>query len=237
MRQSEVFPNEKRVRKIGGRLLDDYLTFRDTILCVNDDYLPLFFLLGFRPEDKDFIIDCLLSRDTLYLAKEEFIARKTAKVESGKIKIETLLSKYTLNKKHPTQEAREKALKKQLRRVLIEKFKEIEDSWDTEYNPSQYGYRKRPIQICRESLSLSKEGFIIDVDKFIEIYSDYFKACESKRGKLHKEAADAINRFFSGAVEITNKELEKYFILSNGIVKPNPKSITTESYMRLGYIK
>ena len=53
-------------------------------------------------------------------------------------------------------------------------------------------------------------------------------------GQQHQAAADAINRFFNGAVEITQKELDRYFILEYGIVKPKPTSITKQNYARLG---
>ena len=43
-----------------------------------------------------------------------------------------------------------------------------------------------------------------------------------------------LNKFFNGSVEITQKELEKYFIIECGAVKPNPKSINKTDYARLG---
>ena len=57
---------------------------------------------------------------------------------------------------------------------------------------------------------------------------------ESDTKKIHQAAADAINKFFNGAIEITQSELKKYFIISDGIIKINPQSIGKQSYARLG---
>ena len=60
------------------------------------------------------------------------------------------------------------------------------------------------------------------------------EAYESKNQEQHQEAANAINRFFNG-IEITQEELARYFTIEYGAVKPNPKSINRNDYMRLGY--
>ena len=52
--------------------------------------------------------------------------------------------------------------------------------------------------------------------------------------KQHIEAADALNRFFAGAVPITQKELERYFSFDNGIAEVRQSSVNLESYCRLG---
>ena len=229
---------EKRVKSIGGKFEDDFYTFRDSVAFINQNYIPLFYLLGFNhPEDKDIIIDCLLSGDSLvYSAKKAYIENGMERVASGKLSLEKLLTKRLLIKEYPTPEEREKRLKTAAHKALTFRYKKLKEIWEKEYEPPLYNsFAKLPLQICREALSLSEEGLIIDLDKFIEIYKDHLKASGSKRGKLHQEAADAINRFFNG-VEITYKEMERYFILSNGVIKPNPNSMNTESYLRLGHL-
>jgi hypothetical protein len=238
MSKNDIFKNEVRIRKIGGRLLSDYYTFRNSVVFVNENYIPLFYLLGFNhPEDRDIIIDCLLNSSITIAAKRAYIAKRMEQAASGKLKLEKLLSKRTLTKEYDTPEEKEKVFKRATHRALVFRYNKIEDIWKEEYKPYLYGYgsfTKLPLKLCREALSLSEEGLYIDVDKFIGIYSDHLKASGSKRGKLHQEAADAINRFFGGAVEITDKEMKMYFSLSNGIVIPNPTSINEEGYLRLG---
>jgi hypothetical protein len=229
---------EKRVKRIGGKFEGDYLTFRDSVAFINENYIPLFYLLGFNhPEDKDIIIDCLLSGESIaYSAKKAYIEKGMERVASGKLSLEKLLTKRLLIKEYPTPEEREKRLKTAAHKALTFRYKKLKEIWEKEYEPPLYNsFAKLPLQICREALFLSEEGLIINLDKFIETYTDHLKASGSKRGKLHQEAADAINRFFNG-VEITYKEMERYFILSNGVIKPNPNSMNTESYLRLGHL-
>ena len=230
------FKNESKIRKIGGRLKGDYLTLRNTVLFVNENYIPLFYLLGFNhPEDKDIVIDCLLNSSITLAAREAYIDKRMEQVASGKLKLEKLISKHILTKEYDTPEEKEKVFKRETHRALVFRYNKIENIWKEEYKPYLYGsFTKLPLKLCREALSLSEEGLYINVDKFIEIYSDHLKASGSQRAKLHQEAADAINRFFGGAVEITKEEMERYFSLSNGIVIPNPTSINKEGYLRLG---
>lgn len=77
-----------------------------------------------------------------------------------------------------------------------------------------------------------EEGLSIDADKYLEIYKS---RTEAERGEIyqkHLAAAEAVNNFF-GNLCITEKEMNRYFMLYGGKVKPNPKSINVESYMRL----
>ena len=170
-----------------------------------------------------------------YWAKEAYIAKETEKIASGKLNIEKVLSQKTLKKEFPTPEEKEKVYNREIHRALVYRYNKIEDTFRKRYKPSLRGFFKYPIKVCGKALSLTSEGFVIDVEKFIEIYGDYLEANDSQTGKQHQEAADAINRFFNGQVEITDKEMERYFILEDGIVKPNPKSINREGYIRLGY--
>ena len=232
----ELTPGEKQIRKIGGALDRDYRHFCEVVETINRNYFTLFDLMGFNnPEDTDIVIDILLKESIFYWAKEAYIARETEKVENGKIKLEKLLSKRTLNKEYPTQEEKDKTFRREIHRSLAMRYNKIEEYYHKECGYPLTGFHKFALKICGKALSLTSKGFIIDENKFMEIYWDYLEANDSQTGKQHQEAADAINRFFNGQVEITDKEMERYFILEHGIVKPNPKSINRESYMRLGY--
>lgn len=233
----ELIKTEAKIRKIGGKLEEDYFRFRNIVDNLNEVYFPLFYLMGFnKPEYTDKVIDILLANSILQRAKQTYIEVKTERVESGKLKLEKVLSKKTLNKEYPTPEAKEKVFKREIHRALVYRFNEIRDTYFKEYgNDMILGFYKFPLKILRKAISLSPEGFILDANKFIDIYEDYLEAHGSEGEKLHKEAVDAINRFFGGAVEITSEEMDRYFIIEYGAVKQNPKSINRESYLRLGY--
>lgn len=232
----EIFKKESLINKIGGRILDDYLHFRKSVLYVNANLIPLFFMLGFDdPKDKDLIIDLLLQNESIATKiKRAYSMRVTERIMMGELKIECILSSKILGKVFDTQSEREKYLKCQLNRVLTLQFNDLYNTYTNKYKPTFQGYSKLPFQICRESLLLSPLGFEIDVDKFITIYRSFIEADESFTRKQHQEAADAINRFFNGSMAITQKELSRYFVIDCGIVKPNPKSITIDNYTRLG---
>ena len=136
---------------------------------------------------------------------------------------------------YPTPEEKDKIFKRETHRIFSTRYTQIDKCFRKKYGYMQRRYNRLPLKICREALSLVPGGFIIDADKFVEIYGDFLEAHNSQIGKQHLEAAEAINRFFGGKVEVTEKELKKYFIIEDGILKPNPKSITSQNYMRLGY--
>lgn len=91
------------------------------------------------------------------------------------------------------------------------------------------------LKVCRDALSLSSNGFVIDVEEYIRIYEEFIRLDESIIRRQQQAAADAINEFFNGKAKVTREDFDKYFIIENGVVKPNPDSINTKDYMRLGY--
>lgn len=236
MKHRELNNGERRIKKIGGALDRDYRYLCGVVETINADYFPLFSLLGFTsPEDTDIVIETLL-KDYIFIgAKEMYIARETERINTGKLKLENILTKRTLNKEYPTSEERDRAIQKEIHRALAFRYNKIEQYFRKEFGYSLGSFNKFPLKICRKALSLSSEGFTINEERFIEIYGDYLEANGSQTGKHHQEAADAINRFFNGQIQITESELEKYFVIEHGLVKPNPKSINREYYLRLGY--
>jgi hypothetical protein len=203
---------------------------------INADYSPLFDLMELNsPEHTGRAIDILLGDSLSQAAREEYIECCEEKVASGELRIEKILSKRLLNKEYPTPEEKDKEYKREIHRAISRRYTEIDKCFRKKYGYMQRRYNKLPLKICKEALTIVPGGFIIDADKFVEIYGDFLEAHNSQIGKQHLEAAEAINRFFGGKVEVTEKELKKYFIIEDGILKPNPKSITSQNYMRLGY--
>lgn len=232
----QLTEGEKKIQKIGGALDSDFRQFRQVIETINMYYFPLFYLVGFRsPEYTDKVVEILLSNYILRRTKEAYIDRATERVESGNIKLEKVLSKRLLEKEYSSPEEKDKTFKREIHRALARKYTEIEDYFIKEYKFIPIGFFKLPLKIFGKALSLTSEGFKINEEEFTNMYWDYMEANESQTGKLHQEAANAINRFFGGKVEITNKELDRYFIIEDGIVKTNPNSINKEGYLRLGY--
>ena len=236
-RGASIFPKENKLNKIGGRLKNDYYTFRQSVLVINANYLPLFLMLGFcKPADKDFIIDTLLiNKEFMYDVRDQFIDHIINMVLVGKVKIESVLKEPAIKRIEAKPEEREKRIRKEMQMKLKNVFVDIYKQFVEKYKPSHGGYNVQALRVCRETLFLSSNGFVIDVDKYISIYEEYIKLDESLIRRQQQAAADAINKFFNGRVGVTKEEFEKYFIIDHGVVKPNPDSINIEDYMRLGY--
>ena len=231
----DKFKNEDKVRKVGGRVESDYYHFRSEIEYINDNFFELFYILNLT-DDIDLIIDTL--NDGLHNLCSVFIDKIIRDIEAGKIAKNKFLSsqmKTKLESLPPEEQA--KVWERETKRSLKVLYKKIHEQYTKEYRI--YGletkHNKRALEICRKTLFVTPSRIEIDGDKFIEVYTDYLEADESETKKIHEQAAAAINRFFNGAVEITQKELSKYFILEYGIVKVNPKSVNITDYARLGY--
>lgn len=76
------------------------------------------------------------------------------------------------------------------------------------------------------------EGLSIEPNLYLDIYKSKTEAEKGEIYRKHIAAAETINTFF-GHIPITEKEVKRYFMLYGGKVKPNPRSINVESYMRL----
>ena len=233
----KIFKNECKVTRIGGRLQEDYLRLRGVVLSFNSNYFPLFYLTGFNePGDLDEILRILLSPTSREAAlREAYIERVTKEVLEGRVKLREIVSESTALKLSKIQgEDREEKIAKSLHRALRFRFNDIYKGYLVKYRPSAAGLYLVTLEICREALLITPSGMGIDVDKFIEIYTNFLECEQSSTRKQHQEAADAINRFFNG-LEITQGELNRYFRIEHGVVRVNPLSINTQSYIRLGY--
>lgn len=231
-------PKENLIGKIGGKLQSDYLTLRAAVDEMNEKFFALLYYFDLvRFDDAQNAIVALAGGSKGIACY--FIERISQDYREGKVKKEKVLkAKWIVDENTPPEE-REKRLKKEnteLHRSLSLKSKQILNEYGKNHYLDLYGldgYYKRIIILCKDILYLTDYGAEIDVEKFIAFYKDRMAASESIIGKQHIEAAEALNRFFGGAVPITQKELERYFIF-DGIVKVKQSSVNLESYSRLG---
>ena len=238
-RREHPIPNVKLIKNIGGKLEDAYNTLRAAVDDMNGKYFNFLYYLDLvRSDDTENVIKALLGGAGGMMGY--FITRTMQDVEEGKIRKEAVVkAKWIVDENTPPEE-REKRLKKEkteIRRSLALKIKTIEK----EYRKDNYlepfglcGFYKQAILLCINTLYLEEYGVEIDTEKFIAFYKDRMAASESIIAKQHIEAADALNRFFAGAVPITQKELERYFSFDNGIAEVRQSSVNLESYCRLG---
>ena len=231
-------PKENLIRKIGGKLESDYYSLREAVDEMNRLYFPLLYYFGLNRSDDAENVAKALSDGVAGIGRY-FVERTIRDIEEGKLKKEKVLkAKWIVNENTPPEE-REQRLKKEaieLRRSLTLKFKQAIKDYGKDNYIDYYGigsYYKNILSLCGKLLYLTDYGMEIDVEKYISFYKDKMAASESIIGKLHEEAATALNKFFGGAVPITQKELERYFSFE-GIVKVRPESVNLESYSRLG---
>lgn len=233
-RKEDRFKNEEKVIKVGGRVASDYCHFKSEIEYINDNFFELFYILNLT-DDIDLIVDTL--NDGLHNLCSVFIDKTIRDIEAGKIaKNKFVSSKIKTKLESLPPDEQENVWERETKRSLKVLYKKILEKYTNEY--MIYGleakHTSRALEICRKTLFVTQSRIEIDGEKFIEVYTGYLEADESETKKIHEQAAEAINRFFNGAVEITQKELCKYFILKYGIVKVNPKSVNITDYARLG---
>lgn len=228
------FKNEGKVRIVGGKMFSDYCYFKADIIYINENFFELFSLLRLT-DDMDLIVDTL--NDGLRNLCNVFIDKTVRDIEAGKIPRNKFISSSTeakLGTLSPDEQA--ELWERETRRSLKYKYKKIYSEYLKENGLFflETKHSRTGLETLRKALFITPSRIEIDGEKFVEVYTDYMTAYESETGKLHEQAADSINRFFNGAVAITQKELSKYFILENGIVKVNSKSVNTTDYARLG---
>lgn len=221
MAKSDAFKGEGKIKKIGGRLSLDYFHIKRVILDINTHLSPLFSALALKEEDTDVVLTAL--KEGFSALKSGYIERNTAR------KIEEGLTSET--------EAEQAIERRDIHRQVTSNFNTIYKEYmetHKNYLPPFSLFYNASLAICREALSLNHLGALeINVDLFIKLYKSYLAGDESKRGKLHKLAAAAINAFFNGN-PITERELSLYFIIEGGKFKINPSSVNEENYSRLG---
>ena len=231
----DTFPGESRIKKIGGKLYIDYLTFKKDVSYINIYYFDFFSLLGLT-DDVNYIIEALQTHNV----GNVFLDKMKRDLADGKISEDKFLSSYAMKDvarySATDPEKARKRKENSIRFNMNQTYKNIGEKYlkDNKIFPFVPMHNHKTMEICGGALYVAPTQLVIDCDKFIEIYGDYLAASVSVAGQLHQKAADDINKFFNG-VEITPKELERYFITEDGVVKVNPKSVKGENYFRLGW--
>ena len=231
----DTFKGESEIKRIGGKLYEDYLAFKKDVFYLNIYYFEFFSLLGMTDN-----VDCIIEALQSHKVKEVFLEKTAKDIDDGRLPRERYISRPTVlfAKKYALSEP-EKVRKREENSININlrnKYKKIGDSYlkEKKIYPFYPKHNHLLMEVCGGAFYITPTQFAIDCKKFIEIYGNYLSASVSESGKLHKQAADAMNQFFNG-VEITQVELKNYFILKDGVVKVNPKSMKIECYSRLGW--
>ena len=229
----------KTAKQIGGRIAADYSTLKQAVAEINHYYAPILEATGlFESTDVSRILNAIQYGESGI--KTLFVRKALEDIEAGKIRKETIIKARHIVTADTPPEEREKRLKKErteIQRALKYRFREITDYLRREYNWScqRVFYRYWEIAtFCQNCLYVGKNGIEVSESKFVPFYEAFVEAEESITGQLHKEAAEALTRFFGGALEITEAELTRYFVFDGRAVKPNPASINAHDYSRLG---
>ena len=233
-RKKDEFKNEYIIRKVGGRVESDYYYFKREIEYINYNFFELFYNLNIT-DDIDLIIDIL--NDDLRNLCSVFVDKVFRDIEAGKIHKDKFLSDQAKKRLENTPpEEQEMVWERGTKWGINDLYKKILQQYKEKYRVHllETSHNKSALEIMRTTLFLTPEQIEIDAKKFVEVYTDYLAADESETKKIHEQAAEALNRFFNGSFPITHKELSKYFILEDGIVKINPKSVNLTDYARLG---
>lgn len=230
-----TFPNEIKIKRIGGKLYEDYLSFKKEVDYINIYYFEFFSLLGLTDD-----INCIIEALQSHKVEMVFFEKVARDISEGRIPKEEFISPPTIQyaKRYAFTDP-EKVMRREQRSIRYNiklKYKEIGEKFleENKMLPFNPRHNKKALEICGGSLYVTPEQIAIDVNKFIDIYSSYLSALKSETNRLHQHAADAMNQFFNG-VEITQKELERYFTLEAGVINVKPKSVSKIDYARLGW--
>ena len=228
------FKNEYKIAKIGGRLMDDYYRLKISVEYINEHFYELFCILGLL-DDIDTIVEIL--KEDFKNLQNVYISKILREIENGNIPKDKFISQNIIKKIEALSlEEKNTIWKRETIRNLKKKYVNIVNDYLEEYGMICLETDKRlryGLEVFGKTLFVSASRIEIDGDKFIELYRSYLAADESETKKYHLQAAEEMNIFFNG-IEITQKELAKYFVLRNGIVEVNPNSVNMESYLRLG---
>ena len=237
-RKGNTLNSKNPIKKRGGKVESMYYDILSAVQTINDTWYNFLYYLGLtEPGDLDNILEALGNKRGGVFGF--FYRRVLEKIERGEIKKEYIVKKKWIVDDSTPPEAREAALKKEsteIHRALLLRYKNEVKGYQEKYRTfleriPEYYYMR--VVFSRKTLYLAPDGIKVDPQKFVEFYDSYMAASESELARLHKEAAEAMNRFFGGAVPITEEELHRYFVFNYGL-EVNPESMNLESYSRLG---
>ena len=237
-RKGNTLNSKNPIKKRGGKVESMYYDILSAVQTINDTWYNFLYYLGLtEPGDLDNILEALGNKRGGVFGF--FYRRVLEKIERGEIKKEWIVKKKWIVDENTPPEEREAALKKEsteIHRALLLRYKNEVKGYQEKYKTfleriPEYYYKR--VVFSRKTLYLAPDGIKVDPQKFVEFYDSYMAASESELARLHKEAAEAMNRFFGGAVPITEEELHRYFVFNYGL-EVNPESMNLESYSRLG---
>ncbi len=233
-------PNERLIKKIGGKVFLDYQSFKAAVEYFNYNCFELFYYLNLANDNdlNDMIKAAVDGKRGVF---DFFYKRILEDIENGKIKKDKIINeKWIVDENTPDEEKLKKIKKEEteIHRACVYLYKKRLKDFMKAYNRKIYNckindFYFRMLDHLKSVLYVTKYGVKIDAQKYITVYTDYTKQSESIIGKLHKDVAKTINTFFGG-LPITLEELKKYFKIKNGIVEININSINSYDYARLG---
>ncbi len=243
-RQVQLSQLSKPARVIGGKVEREYNSLRSIVETINDRYFRFMYFLDLaQPGNAERFLKAIEKGNSGICG---YYCEKTLEdYKAGRIRKESVLNKKWIVNENTPPEKREELLAKEESRIhraclfkykeAVKQFKERGYYWNGD-GLSLYEKRYIEPRQIREILYLSEDGLEVDTLKFIEYYKSFIAAEESETRQQHQKIADDINHFFNG-VEVTEKELFRYFKIEDGILKINPSSVNIESYARLGQRK
>lgn len=232
---------EYKISRIGGKLAADWQTVKTDIANINRYLFGFIDVLGLTGVSIETIINAIKTQfSSLRAAYYDKIYND---VKLGIIKKEDYTGAVRMEKLKTlsfTPEQMEKEKRKDItniRQYAQRKYNKMAENYFGCMNMKDLIPKRnaRTFEICREAFNITATEITIDIDKFVRIYLDYLRADESNIKQMQMEAAAAINRFFNGTIEVSERELNRYFIFEDGIMKINPDSVNIQSYSRLGF--
>jgi hypothetical protein len=250
------YKTEADIYKAGGRIAENYRGLKNYLDNIYKHSLEPLCALGMASNKEEYLYyshkysmdvrrDYVAKQvDKIALKIEEAV--KEADSEGREYKGIPIIDKYATSKTgknkglpfaadilHDGEKLRRKITQKIVQKLNQKFAATLDEVYKRTWYKLEHSYRSTGEDIFFDSIRFSpEEGLTIDIPSFAEIYRSQTEAEQSETYKKHLAAAEAVNSFF-GNMEITDKEMERYFQLYGGKVRPNPKSVNVESYMRL----
>lgn len=252
------YETEADIYKAGGRIAENYSGLKNYLDFIDSHALDFLLSVGMASDKEEYLhyshsLHYNVKRayvrkqvDKIALKVEEAVKKADSEGREGDYKGIPIIDKFatsTTGKRkglpfeteilHDGESLRRKITKKIVQK-LNTKFEEISKEVERRtWKRFDHVYKSEGEDIFFDAIRFTpEEGLTVDIPSFAEIYRSQTEAEQSETYKKHKAAAEAVNSFFGNMV-ITDREMERYFQLYGGKVRPNPKSVNVESYMRL----
>lgn len=250
------YKTEADIYKAGGRIAENYRGLINYLDMIDSYALDVLCALGMASDKEEYL---KYSHTHIITLKRAYVAKKVDKIalkieeavkeadsEGREYKGIPIIDKFATFKTgkdkglpfsadilHDGEMLRRKITQKIVQKVNKEFEDIINEIFKRTWKRFEATYKNVGEDIFFDAIRFSpEEGLTVDIPSFAEIYRSQTEAEQSETYKKHLAAAEAVNSFFGNMV-ITDKEMERYFQLYGGKVRPNPKSVNVESYMRL----